>query len=45
MKKLYTIIFAIMLLAGWTGCQSVDPDAPKTQSELIAMQNGWRKNK
>lgn len=41
MKKLYTIIFAIMLLAGWTGCQTVEPEVPSKQSELIAMQGSY----
>lgn len=41
MKKTYTIILAIMLLAGWTGCRSVEPEAPGKQAELIAMQGSY----
>lgn len=42
MKRFYTIIFAIMLLTGWVGCQSVDTEKSVTQTELIAMQNDYR---
>lgn len=41
MKKIYTIIFIFMLLAGWTGCQSVEPEVPSIQTELIAMQGSY----
>ena len=41
MKKIYTIIFIFMLLAGWTGCQTVEPEVPSIQTELIAMQGSY----
>ena len=41
MKKIYTIILIFMLLAGWAGCQSVGPEIPSKQSELIAMQGSY----
>ena len=42
MKRLYTIIFAIILLTGWVGCQTADTEKSVTQTELIAMQGNYR---